>query len=308
MNKYVRIARFDHWIKQFFIVPGIVLGIYLMGKMDGIWVKAVLGFFAVSFAASANYVINEYLDAEFDKYHPTKKNRPVVLEKMDQRIIIAEYILFAAAGGILSYFVNLQFFTFNMILLVMGLLYNVPPVRLKDVAYLDVICESANNAIRLMLGWFIAGNHYIPPVSIVIGYWMAGAFLMAMKRFSEFRMIGDKNIAAKYRKSFGIYTEYSLLVSSLAYSIISIFLIGTFLIKYHLELILDMPLMTAIYCYYFYLSFQPDSSVQKPEKLYKETKLLLLCVAFALFFVILMGVDIPWIQQFLSTELINIPD
>ena len=25
---------------------------------------------------SANYVINEWLDAPYDKYHPTKKNRP----------------------------------------------------------------------------------------------------------------------------------------------------------------------------------------------------------------------------------------
>lgn len=38
----------------------------------------VLALISISFVASANYVINEWLDAEFEKFHPTKKNRPVV--------------------------------------------------------------------------------------------------------------------------------------------------------------------------------------------------------------------------------------
>jgi len=29
----------------------------------------------------------------------------------------------------------------------------VPPIRTKDRVYLDVISESANNAVRLVLGW-----------------------------------------------------------------------------------------------------------------------------------------------------------
>ena len=62
--------RLDHWIKQFFILPGFVCAIYL-GKYSYSWkliLDLVIGLLATSLIASANYVINEYLDAEFDKY------------------------------------------------------------------------------------------------------------------------------------------------------------------------------------------------------------------------------------------------
>ncbi len=46
---------------------------------DQVSSKSILmSFFATCLIASANYVINEWLDAEFDQFHPTKKVRPVV--------------------------------------------------------------------------------------------------------------------------------------------------------------------------------------------------------------------------------------
>jgi hypothetical protein len=37
---------------------------------------------------------------------------------------------------------------------VMGVVYNVKPIRSKELPYLDVLSESINNPIRLLLGWF----------------------------------------------------------------------------------------------------------------------------------------------------------
>ena len=51
----------------------------------------------------------------------------------------------------------------------------------KRQAYLDVLSESINKAIRLLLGWFFGTADYLPPVTIVLGYWLGGAFLMAIK-------------------------------------------------------------------------------------------------------------------------------
>ena len=41
---------------------------------------------------------------------------------------------------------------------------------------------------------------------------MAGAFLMAVKRYAEYRMIGDPDRAGLYRKSFSKYTVYISLI------------------------------------------------------------------------------------------------
>ena len=76
MKKYIRIARPDHWIKQLFVFPGCLFALLLSQKTGNaaeILLTVLLGFLSTCFIASANYVINEWLDAEFDKYHPTKK-------------------------------------------------------------------------------------------------------------------------------------------------------------------------------------------------------------------------------------------
>ena len=102
------------------------------------------------------------------------------------------------------------------------------------------------------MGWFIASGSTIPPSSLLLGYWMAGAFLMATKRFAEYRMINDKTLAGLYRKSFKYYTEKSLLLTSFFYAMCSVFFIGIFLIKYRIELVLLMPILIGLFSYYFY--------------------------------------------------------
>ena len=52
-----------------------------------------------------------------------------------------------------------------------------------------------------MLGWFTITATQLPPMSLILSYWMIGAFFMASKRFAEYRQINDKSVAAAYRKS-----------------------------------------------------------------------------------------------------------
>ncbi len=293
---YIRIARPDHWIKNVFIMPGLVLAIILGDKTIGIMdfiIKLIAGFFATCFIASANYVINEWLDAEFDKYHPTKKFRPVVSQNMKFSLVMAEYVFCIVIGLLLSLPVNIPFLLTEIWLLVMGVLYNVKPIRTKDIVYLDVLSESINNMIRLLLGWFIVCDNIYPPSSILVGYWMAGAFLMAVKRYAEYRMIGDPKLAGAYRKSFAKYTEASLLCSSFYYGLCATFLIGIFLLKYRIEYIVAIPVLFFLFCYYLYIAYKPDSAAQKPEKLFREKKLMILVGVLVLMFAVLTFVDIP---------------
>ncbi len=296
IKSYIKIARPDHWIKNIFIMPGLVLAVILSDQPINIpefIVKLIAGFFATCFIASANYVINEWLDAEFDKYHPTKKYRPVVSQNMKFSLVMVEYAICIAVGLLLSLLVNIPFLLTEIWLLVMGVLYNVKPIRTKDIVYLDVLSESINNMIRLLLGWFIITEDIYPPSSILVGYWMAGAFLMAVKRYAEYRMIGDPKIAGSYRKSFAKYTEATLLCSSFYYGLCATFLIGIFLLKYRIEYIVAIPVLFFLFCYYLYIAYKPDSAAQKPEKLFREKKLMLLVGVLVVLFAVLTVVDIP---------------
>lgn len=296
LSSYIKIARPDHWIKNFFIMPGLVLAVILIGKPEsigGFIVKLLAGFFSTCFIASANYVINEWLDAEFDKYHPTKKFRPVVSENMKFSLVMVEYAICIVIGLGLALLVNIPFLLTEIWLLVMGVLYNVKPVRTKDVVYLDVLSESVNNMIRLLLGWFIVCENVYPPSSILVGYWMAGAFLMAVKRYAEYRMINNPELAGSYRKSFARYSEATLLCSSLFYALCATFLIGIFLLKYRIEYIVAIPVLFFLFCYYLYIAHKPDSAAQKPEKLFREKKLMILVGVLIVLFAVLTVVDIP---------------
>ncbi len=301
MKKYIKIMRIDHWIKQLFILPGFVCAVYLSKFHFSLstLISLLIGLLATSLIASANYVINEYLDAEFDKYHPTKSKRPLVEESVKGSVIWALWYILGAAGLLIGYFrLGMYFFLMELLLLIMGILYNVKPFRTKDIFLLDVLSESINNAIRFMLGWFIIPINIVVPISIVLGYWMGGAFLMAIKRYAEFMMIDDKTKASLYRKSFKYYSDKTLLTSAFFYAMCSVFFIGIFLIKYRIELILFIPFMIGLFCYYFFMSFAKDSAVQKPEKLYREKGLMLYCLFLVALFIVLMNVRIPWLDIF----------
>ena len=306
MKKYIKIARPDHWIKNFFIMPGVAIAFLLTehSLKDMNIFKLICAVFATCMIASANYVINEWLDAPFDKFHPTKKNRPVVTENMKFAVVIAEYIALIAVGVILSLLVDKLFLLVSLVLLLMGFLYNVKPFRTKDIPYLDVLSESINNMLRLMMGWFVVTNSSLPPSSILIGYWMGGAFLMATKRFAEYRMINNPETAGLYRQSFKQYTEKTLLASALFYSLISTFCLGVFLIKYRIEYLLCMPLVFLLFSYYVAMSFDPDSAVQRPEKLFKEKKLMLLVFVIIIAFMVLTSVDLNFLHRLTSNSLV----
>ena len=304
--EYLRIARFDHWIKQLFILPGVWLAWVMTRGGSNSLLHILLGLVATSLAASANYVINEWLDAEFDKYHPVKKNRPAVTEGLNAGIVYTEYVCFLVASLIVAFFINRPTFITIAILLVMGILYNVKPIRTKDIPYLDVLSESVNNALRFAIGWFCVTPAFYPPLSFVMGYWMAGAFLMASKRFAEYRMIGNPVQAKLYRKSFGMYTEIRLLLSAIFYGFLAVFFCGVFLIKYRIELLLIIPAICGLFCYYLSICYKPDSAAQKPEKLFREKGLMLYVVVLCILFFALYYIRIPNLDMFLRTDLVGI--
>jgi 4-hydroxybenzoate polyprenyltransferase len=294
---YIKIARIDHWFKNVFMLPGIALALIFTNVpiADIIW-PSIIGILSVCFTASANYVINEWLDAEFDRHHPVKKNRPSVGGGLQAKYVYLEYCCLIIISLSLGSLLTTEFMIFLIALLIMGVLYNVKPVRTKDRVYMDVLSESINNPLRLLLGWSAIVTGALPPSSALLAYWMGGAFLMAIKRYAEFRFIDDPERAGLYRKSFKSYTEESLLLSSFFYALSSAFFLGIFLIKYKVEFLLSFPLFALLFVWYLHIGRKPHSPTQNPEKLYSERKFMLYIVFLTLATAVLFFVDIPWMH------------
>jgi decaprenyl-phosphate phosphoribosyltransferase len=298
---YVAIARPDHWTKNLFMLPGLFLAMLVSKKGVGeIWLPLLIGFAATCLISSANYTINEWLDRHFDQFHPRKRLRPSVSGRMKAGGVYTEYALLAVAGLALAAVINVRVFEASALLLVMGILYNVQPFRTKDRAYLDVISESINNPIRLCMGWLIVVPTAFPPSSLLLGYWFGGAFLMAVKRFAEFRTIGDKAAAGQYRRSFQTYTEENLLASAVFHAMAASLFLGVFLAKHRIELLLSFPFIALLFAWYIRMGYDEDSATQHPEKLLRERKFMLYVLLLTILMAILFVVDIPELRVLLK--------
>ncbi len=297
----ISIARPDHWFKNVFMVPGFLLAIALTQYFDmSVVVTAVIGLISTCLVASANYTINEYLDAEFDRFHPLKKSRPGAAGRLDGKLVLIQYIVLSAVGLGLGFYVNMQFGILSAVLLFMGVMYNVKPFRTKDRMYLDVLSEAINNPLRLLLGWSILVPDQIPPSSIIIAYWMGGAYLMAVKRYAEYRLINDPERAGLYRRSFKFYDEKKLLVSSFFYAINAAFFLAIFLYKYRAEFLLTFPLFALLFSWYLWIGSAERSTAQTPEKLYKQKLFMVFVTFLGLVCGALFLIDIPQIEQLLE--------
>lgn len=307
INVLIKISRIDHFIKHLFIIPGIFFALLLIPDFSIDYLDISLGFLSSFLIASSNYAINEFLDRKYDQYHPHKKNRALINNNINKKEIIIYSITLYFLGLIIAYNINFFFFITSLIFILSGLIYNIQPFRFKDIVYLDVITESLNNPIRLLLGWYMVNaNFYFPPLSILIFYWFTGAFLMACKRISEIRYFlkySNKRNLINYRKNYKYYSQNNLIISILFYLMIVSFNIAIFLLKYREELILLYPLISIIFCYYLYISLTKIENTKSPDKIYLNKNLIFLIIILCFTFIISMKFDITFIQWLVNKSI-----
>ena len=273
--EYIKICRPDHWLKNIFILFGHVVAITLVLDFQIEWRHislAILSLIPACLIASANYILNEILDAPFDAMHPTKKHRGIPAGKVEVSIL-----WWINAGLIVSAFLLAWLFGFNWayqaalaLLLISGIVYNVKPLRLKDRAFMDVIAESFNNPIRLWLGYYaLAAPNFVPPISIVLAWWFFGALLMTGKRYSEFRFIADAELSGRYRRSFQVYTEKSLILAMITYANLFCFCTGVAMAVYPRlnDLVFVFPLIVLAVVAYFQHAMKEETARLEPEQL-----------------------------------------
>lgn len=301
---HLSIARPDHWFKNVFMLAGIVLAVfYDFAAIEAFSpLRVLVALAAVCLAASSNYTINEILDAPSDLHHPKKWARPIPSGRVPLASAYLQWLVLGGLSCLVASLIGTAFLLATFVLLMMGVVYNVPPLRTKELPYLDVLSESVNNPLRLALGWFVVSPLAVPPLSLVISYWMVGAFFMATKRFAEYRMIDNKAAAAAYRSSFRFYDQNRLLVSMFVYATAAALFLGFFIVRYKLELVLITPLMAGFFGYYLHIALQNDSPVQAPEHLYREWGLMLYLCVCLLLFAGLMFVHVPGLYDLFNVN------
>src|ERR1035441_8187470 len=100
IRAHIAIARLDHSIKNLFVFPGVIVPLSIYPALFNLRLVGtlVLAFVAITLVACSNYVINEVLDAPFDRLHPIKKNRPAARSVVHIGAAYVQWILMMVAG------------------------------------------------------------------------------------------------------------------------------------------------------------------------------------------------------------------
>lgn len=276
IKPYVQSLRLERWPRSLAIIPGFlavfVLFPGLIKTVDAVplLVKLVVAFVLTWFISTANYIVNEITDAPYDRYHPQKKNRPLIHNQISIGKLIALYFFLVAvsvAAAVLLF--NIRFLLSLLALLLAGLLYNVPPVRMKDIPFLDSTVESANNPIRFLIGWYIVHPGF-PPWSLLISWWCFGNFLMIGKRVAEKKFLTEAE-SAGYRMSLKKYTPGMLIGFMVANALLFVATFALFAIQLKFYTFLySLPFIIVYLVMFMKKTMKDREGAEEPEKLLKN--------------------------------------
>ena len=308
MNPYIRLLRIDHWIKNLFMLPGVAIAVTFNSITasqiinSGVIVSVVIAFVALCLASSANYTINEWLDRDLDRLHPFKNHRVANHYSFSGNKVWGQYALLVSVVCLTFVAQHWSVNFYLTSLLVMGIFYNVKPIRLKDHHYADVISESINNPIRFAIGWHAVSPTVPVPASAFFAFWGGGIFLMSLKRYSEMIIVNDQMLLSQYRKSFQYWNPNKLIAFAFAGGLVSMTFMGIMLVRYRLEYILVVPSLVLMFVEYLKISLRKDLASIAPEQLMKKSKLQFLVLLVTLCFATLSFIDIPFLETFVSPK------
>jgi len=126
-------------------------------------------------------------------------------------------------------------------LFIAGIFYNVPPIRLKDVVYIDVIAESVNNPVRFAIGWFVVVDKVFPPTLLLFVTFTMATLLLTGKRYDELRTLGKK--LTVYRKTFASYTTGRLKLIIYFYALLTLSFFILISLQFKPQLLFLFPLV-----------------------------------------------------------------
>ena len=217
----VKACRPKQWAKNVLVVvaPAAAM-VYIDRTPDGIefkwWAVArtLVAFAAFSMVASATYLVNDSVDAESDRRHPTKRNRPIAAGVVSIPLAAAMAIVLALGGFGLALSRNWQFCVVVAIYAVQTTLYS---FWLKNEPVLDLVALSSGFILRLVGGAYALQVEVSPWFFIISCF--GSLFSAVGKRLAEKRELGENH--GSIRKTLAIYTEpYLRLLQGIAATIV----------------------------------------------------------------------------------------
>ncbi len=191
----------QQWTKNLIIFAGLLFGQRLV---DGPALGTAIGAFAIFCAlSSAMYLLNDVLDREEDRRHPTKSLRPIAAGTVSPRSAVIGAVALSAAGIAAAFWLGRDF---GIVALVFLLLLGLYSKTLKHFVILDVLAIATGFVLRAVAG--------AVAVEVPISQWLLictlllALFLGFAKRRHELVLLGDG--AVGHRRTLAEYSPQLL--------------------------------------------------------------------------------------------------
>ena len=271
----LRLLRPRQWTKNLLLFAALVFAHRLFDVHA--FAIACLAFAAFCLASSSVYVINDLIDVERDRKHPTKKTRPIASGQVSRGA--ATLLAAGLTGGSLAlgWWIGASFFAALVVYLSLSHFYSLVG---KQVVILDILLIAAGFVLRAVAGalaiqvpysdWFVLCTLFV------------ALFLALSKRRAELRSLGD---GSGSRPVLALYTEASLTaftITSMAGAVISYSLYVQDVVEATSgplrRLVFTVPfVILAIFRYY--LLVDRDDAGERPEEVLLTDRPLQACIA-----------------------------
>lgn len=196
----IKTLRPKQWTKNGAIFAALVFDIKLF--QPELLIKTIIGFMLLCLISGTVYIINDLVDIEKDRQHPTKKNRPIPSGQVPVKAAIIVAIILPAACLPLSFWLDATFGIIITTYLILQIAYS---FVLKKMVIVDVLTIAAGFVLRVAAGVPLVEAERFSPWLYVFTVLLA-LFLGLGKRRQELVMLKGqattRYILSQYNISF----------------------------------------------------------------------------------------------------------
>jgi 4-hydroxybenzoate polyprenyltransferase len=273
LRALLKTMRPRQWTKNAFIFAAIVFDGKLFHLTDFLHTLAGFGLFCL--ISSAVYIVNDLMDVEADRQHPTKKNRPIASGKLPMPVAIVAGILLVLVTLGLGYWLSWKFALVLLVYFAMMLAYS---KWLKHIPIVDVFILAAGFVLRVLAGVTLIHVQRFSPWLYVVMTLLA-LYLGFGKRRAELTLLagnptGHRKVLDGY--SIPLLDQYIIIVSGttiVAYSLYTFFRPDA-----PLDLMLTIPFVVYAIFRYLYI-IQIKHAGGEPEEILLSDRPLQIAIA-----------------------------
>ncbi|EME19736.1 decaprenyl-phosphate phosphoribosyltransferase [Rhodococcus triatomae] len=193
----VKAMRPRQWVKNVLVLAA-PLAAGTVDELD-VLLPVALAFVVFCMAASGIYLVNDAMDVEADRQHPTKRFRPIAAGVLPVNLAYAMAVVLLGGSIGLSFIANWQLAVVMAIYIVIQLAYC---FGLKHQAVIDICIVSSGFLIRAIAGGVAADIPLSQWFLLIMAF--GSLFMAAGKRYAELQLA--EATGAKIRKSLEYYT------------------------------------------------------------------------------------------------------